>query len=400
MKTFRKVIALVLVFAFAATMFVGCSNNAYDPDSMIFIGLTGPLTGPAAVYGTAVKNSVQLAVDEINEAGGLKLANGESVKFYFSMLDDQHNPTTISTNYASLIGAGMQVSLGTVTTKPGLEFSKLAKDDNVFFLTPSATGDDIPQYDNGYQMCFSDNNQGTAAAQYFNANYQGKKVGAFYKSDDPYSTGILANFEKTLDSSFTITKASFAGDGLSFDTQVETLKDCDVIFMPIYYTPASAFMTKGVNKIKANAVYYGCDGLDGIDTAVKGFDISTIPQEVSYLSHFNSQASEGPAAEFIKKYEAKFDTEKEPLNQFGAAAYDCVWAIYRALEQAVANGKNVTATTSASDMCTILQEVFNGDFTFVGITGAYENGVQSSITWDANGYVNKTAVKYVVKAAD
>ena len=398
MKTFKKAAAAVLAAVMAVTCFAGCSGNAgknYAANNTEFvIGTTGPLTGPASNYGTAVQNAAQLAVDEINAAGGL---NG--IHFKLVMLDDKHDASTITTNYASLTESGMQVSLGSVTTGPGLEFKNLAHDDNLFFLTPSASGDDIPEFDNGYQMCFADGNQGAAAAKYVNANLSGQTIGVLYKSDDAYSTGILEQFKANLDSSIKLKEASFMGDTVaSFDSQINILKDCKFIFMPIYYTPASQFMVQAKNTIAADAVYYGCDGLDGIDTGVEGFDINTVPQEVSYLSHFNSKATEGPAKDFIAKYVAKYGAET--LNQFGAAAYDCVYAIYGAMKQAIDNGKEIPVTISPSDLCNILKEIFNGGYTFVGITGEYANGKQSSITWETNGYVNKSAVKYVVKEAD
>lgn len=390
-RTFTKVLALCVCAVMLVGCFAGCSSKK---DDCIVIGLTGPLTGGASIYGIAVKNSAQLAVDEINEAGGL---NG--VKFKLDMRDDEHNPENVANLYAGLVKDGMQVALGTVTTKPGLEFKNLAKEDNVFFLTPSATGDAIPEFDNGYQMCFSDSNQGTAAAKFFNENYKGKKVGIFYKADDEYSKGIYDNFKSALDSSFNeeLKEASFTGDASTFDSQINTLKGCEVVFMPIYYTPASQFMTQANNVENSIATYYGCDGFDGID-AIDGFDINTIPQEISMLSHFNSTAPDGPAAEFIEKYNDKYDEEKEPLNQFGAAAYDCVYAIYEAMKVAVENGKEIDAKTSASDVCEILKEVFNSDdFTYRGITGKCEGDERSYISWSEDGTVVKEAIKYIVK---
>ena len=160
--------------------------------------------------------------------------------------------------------------------------------------------------------------------------------------------------------------------------------------MPIYYTPASLFMTQAKDVVAANTVYFGCDGFDGIESA-EGFDITTIPQKVTMLSHFNSKATEGMAADFITKYTEKYGADT--LNQFGASAYDCVYALVAAMEKAVENGKTVDASTSASDLCDILKEVFQGGFTFAGVTG-------ESITWDENGYVAKDAIQYVIKEAN
>ena len=394
-KVLSLILAVVLCFGMVCA-FASCGTTNYaENNTQIKIGISGPLTGDAAIYGIAVRNAAQLAVNEINEIE--KDGNGPlGLQFVVDMYDDKHDPTNVPTGYANLYEGGMQVSLGTVTTKPGLEFKVLSKDDNVFFLTPSATGDGIPEFSNGYQMCFADSNQGGASAVYFNENYQGKRVGVFYKADDEYSKGIFDQFKANLDASFgTIVEASFTGNATVFGSQINLLKDCDVIFMPIYYTPASQFMSQGATTVKANAIYYGCDGLDGID-AIEGFDISTIPQKVSYLSHFNSNATEGPAAAYITAYKAKFGADA-PLNQFGAAAYDCVYAIYEALK---VKADSVNADMSPAEFSTILSEVFNGEFVFRGITGETTATEKSEISWDATGYVNKKAVSYVVKEAN
>ena len=384
-----KAFAVILALVFCLSAFAACSGpvNYAENNTEFVIGVSGPLTGGAAMYGIAVQNAAQMAVDEINAAGGL---NG--VKFKLVAMDDKHDATLISTNYSALYEGGMQVSLGTVTTAPGLEFKNLSADDNVFFLTPSASGDDIPTNPNGYQMCFADGNQGKVAAEFVNANYKGQTIGAFYKSDEAYSKGIYDQFKANLDASVTVVETNFTDANTSdFSTQIDTLKNCGFIFMPTYYTPASLFMTQAKDILAADAVYYGCDGFDGIDN-IDGFDISAIPQKVTMLSHFNSKATDGMAKEFIDKYVARFGADT--LNQFGASAYDCVYAIYGAMKKAVDEGKDIPVTISASDLCEILKEQFNGGYTLAkGVTG-------ENIKWETTGYVNKGAIQYVIKEAN
>ena len=383
-----KLLAIITMVAVLVSSLVGCGGSkGYTSENTEFvIGVSGPLTGSAAVYGTAVKNSAEMAVEEINAAGGL---NG--IKFKLITTDDANDATKLSTNYSSMLEQGMQISLGTVTTQPGLEFTNLSAEDNVFFLTPSASGDDIPKNDNGFQMCFADGNQGAVAANYVNENYKGKTIGIFYKSDETYSNGIYEQFKDNLDDSIKTVEAVFTdANATDFSTQISSLKDCKFIFMPIYYTPASIFMTQAKDQIAADTIYYGCDGFDGLEGA---FDINSIPQEVTMLSHFNSKATEGKAAEFVQKYTEKYGTDT--LNQFGASAYDCVYAILNAMKAAIDAGKEIDVTISASDLCDILKEQFAGDFTFSGVTG--EDGKE--ISWNKNGYVEKGAVKYVIKEA-
>ena len=386
MKTFKKIAALAMALAVVLSLSAcaGGGNDGYTAENTEYvIGFSGPLTGGAAVYGQGVKNGAQLAVDEINANGGL---NG--IKFKLEAMDDQHDATKVATNYANLLEKGMQVSLGTVTTRPGKEWTKLSVEDNVFFLTPSASGDDIPKEANGFQMCFADGNQGKVAAEFVNGTGL-TKFGIFYKSDDPYSDGIYKQFKENLNSSIATVEAVFTGDATDFTAQIATLKECTFVFMPIYYQPASIFMKQAKDIISKDAVYYGCDGFDGL--AGQFEDFSIIPQEVSMLSHFDSNAKEGAAADFIQKYTAKYGADT--LNQFGASAYDCVYAIYNAMKKAIDGGKEIPVTISATDLCDILKGEFTGEFSYSGVTG-------NNITWEDNGYVTKEAVKYTLKVAN
>lgn len=392
-STFKKVLVAVLSAVMVLTCLAACKpandngdgKNYAANNTEFYIGCSGPLTGGAGVYGQAVKNAAQMAVDEINAKGGVG-----GVKLKFVMLDDAHKPENVNSNYTTMLEAGMQLSLGCVTSAPCLEFKSLSKEDNLFFLTPSATTDPVVEFDNAYQMCFADANQGKVAAKYVNENYAGKTIGMLYRSDDPYSTGIRETFLATLDSSIKVNEASFSGDVVaSFASQINILKTCDFVFMPIYSAPAAQFMSEGKNEMPAKAVYYGCDGLDGIDTSVENFDINSIPQEVSFLSHFNSKSTEGASGEFIKKYVEKYG--QATLNQFGASAYDCIYALAAALEKA---GNKISVKSSPSEVCEALKAVFQSDdFSFTGVTG-------TNIKWDKTGFVVKDALKYVVKAAN
>ena len=378
-----KTIALVLALVMCIGLFSGCGASGYTAKNTEYvIGLSGPLTGGAAVYGVAVKNAAQMAVDEINAAGGL---NG--IKFKLVAVDDMHDAGKIATNYASLLEGGMQLSLGTVTAGPGLEFKNLSKDDNVFFLTPSASADNIPEFDNGYQMCFADGNQGKVAAAFVNENYAGQTIGVCYKADEAYSKGIYEQFKENLSADVTVVETTFTdANATDFSTQIDTLKDCKFIFMPTYYTPASVFMTQAKDILASDAVYYGCDGFDGLASIL---DLSTIPQSVTMLSHFDSKAESGPAKEFIDKYVAAYG--EDTLNQFGASAYDCVYALYGAMKKAMDEGTKIPVTISASDLCEILKAQFNGGYTLKNaVTG-------ESISWESNGYVNKIAIQYFMK---
>lgn len=377
MKKFLALMLAVLMIAGACVAFSSCKKG----DETIKIGLSGPLTGSAAVYGQGVANAAQMAVDEINAKGGL---NG--IKLELKVMDDVNDPTKVATNYAALVDWGMQVSLGTVTTQPALEFKNLSKNDNIFFMTPSASADAVRAESNGYQMCFADKKQGVAAANYVNGLGL-TKIGVFYQSDIDYSQGIFTEFKANLNDTITVVEASFTNQTKSdFTQQVSSLKDCEFIFMPIYYSEAALFMTQAKNEAGIKT-YYGCDGLDGLESEL---DLSTIPQAITMLTHFKADAAN--AKTFVTNYTAKYGTDT--LNQFGASAYDCVYAIVGALEAAIKAGKTVDANTSASDMCEILKGQINGGYTYSGaVTGTGE------VKWTTEGFVNKDALVHVLKEA-
>ena len=371
MKKILALVLAVLMIAGSCVAFSSCGES-----DTIRIGVSGPLNGPDSVYGTAVKNAAQMAIDEINAAGGL---NGVMLELF--AYDDQALSDNVPANYGKMIDEKVQVTLGCVTTGAGMEFTGLSKEDNLFFMTPSATGDKIPEFANGYQMCFADSNQGGEAAKYVNGLGL-TNIGILYRSDDAYSKGIYDQFKANLNDTITTVEASFIGDAPSdMSAQINLLKDCTFIFCPIYYTPASTFMTQAKDIIAADAVYYGCDGFDGIESA-DGFNINAIPQKVSMLSHFDSKATTGKAGEFVTKYTEKYG--KDTLNQFGASAYDCIYAIFGAMQKAIEAGNTIDASTSASDLCEMLKAQLNGGYTFSGVTG-------ENITWQTNGYVSKTA---------
>ena len=381
----KKLLALflaVLMVATCAATLSSCNKN----DGTIKIGLSGPLTGNAAVYGKGVANAAQLAVDEINAAGGI-----DGIMLELKVMDDVNDKTKVQANYAALVDWGMQISLGCVTTQPALEFKNLSKTDNIFFMTPSASADAVRAEANGYQMCFADAKQGKAAAEYVNG-LQLTKIGIFYQSDIDYSKGIYDEFKANLASTITTVEASFTLNTASdFTQQVATLKDCEFIFMPIYCTEAALFMTQAKDEAGIKT-YYGCDGFDGIESA-DGFTISAIPQKITMLTHFNSAATEGAAKTFIDKYTTKYGADT--LNQFGASAYDCVYAIVGALKAAIAAGEKVNAKTSASDMCEILKAQLNGGYTYTGaVTGT------GTVKWTSEGFVNKEALVHVLKEAN
>ena len=180
MKKMVKVVSL----ACASAMLV--STTAFADGDAFKVGGIGPVTGGAAVYGQAVKNATELAVNEINALGG--------VQFEFQFEDDEHDAEKAVNAYNSLKDWGMQVLLGTVTSAPCIAVAAETANDNMFQLTPSGSAVECVQNPNAFRVCFSDPNQGTASAQYIGEKKIATKIGVIYDSSDVYSSGIYEKF--------------------------------------------------------------------------------------------------------------------------------------------------------------------------------------------------------------
>lgn len=380
MKNFKKVFAVVLAVAIIATCFAACGK---EKSNEIVIGVSGPLTGGAAQYGNAVVNAAQLAVDEINAAGGI---NGTKLKLVTADDEADSGDKAVSA-YNSLKDQGMQIFLGTVTSGSCLAVIEKTKEDNMFQLTPSASADDVIKNDNCFQICFTDSNQGTASAQYIAENNVAKKVAVIYDSSDAYSTGIYNTFkaEATAKGLELVAEQSFTKDSnKDFSAQVQACKSAgaELVFLPIYYTEASLIL-KAAQSANFAPKFFGCDGLDGL-LAIEGFDTS-LAEGVMLLTPFAADADDAATKKFVDAYKAKYN---ETPNQFAADAYDGIYILAELIKS-----QGITADMAASEICDKLKTAIAADdFKYMGITGA-----GAALTWEKSGAVSKKPMAVVIK---
>ncbi len=377
-KTICKVLALCVCLTMLAACFVGCKKNA---DTYV-IGATGPLSGDAASYGLSVQKGAQLAVKEINAAGGL---NG--VNFTFEMYDDEAKADKVTDGYNALLSKGMKVSIGSVTSGACLTFAEQSKADNLFFITPSASADGAIANSNGYRICFGDPDQGKYAAEALAASYN--KIGVIYNNDDAYSTGLLGGFEAKmaeLDKADAYVKKLFTDQTkTSFGTQVSELKSagCDVIFLPIYYQEASLIIGEA-NTQAYDVDFYGCDGMDGIVKHVA--DNAALSEQIKglkYLAPIDVNSTDEKIKSFVDAYKAEYNGEIP--DQFAADAYDAVYVIFEAMKKAEVNDVKI----EASALCDKITAVLQGGFEFKGVTG--------TMTWNEGGAAVKAPVTIEIK---
>ncbi len=386
----KKTLCLLLALVMVVGMLAGCGSNAgnsadnetaapanNDGNPTFKIGSSGPLTGGAAIYGTAVMNAARIAVDEINAMDG--------IHFEFQAQDDEADSGDKAINaYNTLMDWGMQVMVGTVTSGSGITVSAQAFQDRTFMLTPSGSSVDvIKDKDNAFQVCFTDPNQGTGSADYIAEHFPGAKVAVIYRNDDAYSQGIRDTFVAELAAKgLTLEyEGTFTADtATDFSVQLTAAQSAgaDMLFLPIYYQPAAVILQQA-NQMGYAPTFFGVDGMDGILT-LENFDTS-LAEGVYLLTPFSADADDARTQAFVAEYQKRYG---EVPNQFAADGYDAVYIVKAALEAA-----GCTPDMSAAEICEALIKVMP-TITVDGITG-------EGMTWAATGEVSKAPMAVVIK---
>ena len=384
-----RILSLALAGALSFSMLAGCGGgneggSANTPaggnettsgntEGVIQIGGIGPLTGSGAVYGLATKQGAEIAIQEINALGGLQ--------FSLNSQDDEGDIEKAVNAYGKLKDDGAKIIYGCTTTNPCVAVAAETYADRYFPSTPSASSTDVTAgKDNVFQVCFTDPNQGITAANYIKDNNLGTKIAVIYNNGDAYSTGIYNSFQATADEIGLeiVTVQTFPDDtNTDFNVQLNAAKDAgaDLVFMPIYYTPASQILAQA-KSMGYEPTFFGCDGMDGI-LDLEGFD-KELAEGLMLMTPFNAWGEDERTKTFVSEYEAAYGGIP---NQFAADGYDCMYAIYEACTAA-----GVTADMSAEELCEALIAQFtSGDFSVDGLTG-------TGMTWSANGEVSKAPV--------
>lgn len=369
MKKFLcMMMAVLMVLAMAACGGEPANNGGNDtPDATtVKIGGIGPLTGAYANYGLSEKNGAELAVKEINEAGGIA---GKQIELSYQ--DSQGESESAVNAYGKLMDWGMEVSLGCVLSGENASVVAAARDDDVLLITPSGSDDKcIDGNDKAFRVCFYNSYQGAAAAQYIKDNNMVDTVGILYQSDNDYSVGLYNAFvAKCGELGITIaeTQTFTSSTNTDFSTQVSALVSSGVklVFIPLYAEEASTFLTQAHGKFADDVYFFGADGLDGILGKVE--QDTSLANNVLMLTPFAADNPAENVQSFVKKYQEAYGATPD---QFAADAYDAIYAIKAAVEKA--------GSTSGAALASALTSL-----TVEGVTG--------TMTWGSDGNTNKPA---------
>lgn len=372
----KKFLGLLLAGAMLASSFTGCSDKASSSDEKtLLIGGTGPLTGDYATYGISVQQGAQIAVDEINEKGGV---NGYTVKLEIE--DDQADPQQAVQAYAKLMDNGMNLSLGSTTSGACVALVKEAKEDGIVTMTPSASQKEATAYDNNFRVCFLDPDQGTYSADFIKENNLATKVAVLYDKSNTYSVGVYEAFAKEAEKlglNIVTTQAFTDSSNTDFSSQIQAVKNsgAELLFMPFYQQEAAAVLMQAQGVLE-NVTYFGVDGMDGVLEKL-GTENQAIANGVMLLTPFSASSSDPTVANFVAKYKEKYNATPD---QFAADAYDAVYALCAAFEKAGLETDDPEFNQAVAKAMTEIE-----------VTGA--TGV---MTWSADGECKKQAKAVVI----
>lgn len=369
MKKGIKNVLLGTAVVSAMMMAASCSGKKNDT---IKIGGIAPLSGGVAVYGTECKNGIDLAVEEINAAGGI---NGQKIEF---ICEDDEGDSAKSVNaYKKLVTKDrVKVIIGSLPSGCTMAITNLAQAQKVVQIAPAATAVAITDAGNYvFRACYTDPFQGKIGGKFAYENLGTKKAAILYDIGNDYSVGLTDNFtaEYTSMGGSIVSKESYSTGDKDFNAQLTKIKAAnpEVIYLPDYYGTV-ALIAKQLRAQGINVPIVGADGWDGLtdnagDEVLNGY----------YSNHYSENSSSAAVQTFVKSFKAKYN--KAP-NSFAALGYDCVYMLRDAMK----------ASGSTDDSAKIRDalEATNGDY----VTG--------HIVFDANRNPVKSAVMIKLVKAD
>jgi branched-chain amino acid transport system substrate-binding protein len=342
----------------------------------ILLGEVGSLTGSEATFGISTRNGIQMAIDEVNATGGIKLADGSTKKLAVRVYDDQGKPEEAANAVSRLINQDhVKVILGEVASSSSLAMAPKAQAAQVPMISPSSTNPKVTEVgDYIFRVCFIDPFQGLVMAKFAHDNLKFTSVAVLKDNKSDYSLGLsgvfIENFTK-LGGKIVGEEAYSKGD-TDFRAQLTALKGKkpEAIYVPGYYTDVGV-IARQARELGVTAVLMGGDGWE----SEKLFELGGSAIEGSYLSNHYSTENPNPKTQaFITSYAAKFGGKPDSL---GALGYDAAYVAIEALKRA----KDLSGASIKDE---------------IGKTKDFA-GTAGTITLDANRNAVKPAVVLQVK---
>ncbi|MBP3772554.1 MAG: ABC transporter substrate-binding protein [Treponema sp.] len=337
MKMAKNIAALTI----AALSLIGCNSKG----STIKIGSVGPLSGQYAVYGGDCKNGIELAVNEINAAGGI---NGKQIELIAE--DDEGAAEKSVSAYKKLVTKdGVKLIIGSLTSGCAIAISPLAQAQKIVQIAPAATAPALTDAGNYiFRACYDDPFQGTVGGKFASETLGAKKAAILYDISNDYSVGLTENFKASFEANGgeIISLETYSTGDKDFNAQLTKIKNAnpDVVYLPDYYSTV-ALIVKQLRAQGINTPIVGADGWDGLtenagDEVLNGF----------YSNHYAADSTEPKVQNFVTNYKAKYSLTP---TSFAALGYDSVYMLRDAIEK---------AGSSDSEAVRTALEATNGDY--------------------------------------
>ena len=366
----------------ASTAASSAAGSAAASGSTIKVGVMGPLTGDASVYGQAVVNGASLYMKQVNADGGV---NGKQLEII--AMDEQGDETQAVTCFTKMVDQGITALVGDVTTAPTLAVAAESADYNMPMVTASATAEAVT-YDaetdtvngNVFRACFTDPFQGVKMADYAYEKLGYTKAAVIYKKGADYNEGLAENFVNEFEAlgGTIVDEESYSDGDVDYKTQLTTIlgKGPETVFCPNYYQEVGQILSQA-ESVGLTVPFLGGDGWDGLE----GYATNDQLKDTYFCANY----AKGSNPDFENAYKEKYG-EDYP-NGFSPLGYDAAVTLCYGIQAAEDAG--LEAGTDEYKQA-VIDGIKNG--TIEGITGTF--------TFDEhNNPVKSTAILTYVDGA-
>lgn len=304
------------------------NSSQSSSESEILIGEVGSMTGGDATFGTSTRDGIDLAIKQINDAGGIK-----GKKLRVIALDDQGKPEEAATAVTKLITQDKVIAiLGEVASTRSLAMAPIAQQNQIPMISPSSTNPEVTKKgDYIFRVCFIDPFQGSVMAKFAFNSLKIRKAAVLRDIKNDYSMGLAQYFIETfkkLGGEIVIDQSYSAGD-IDFKSQLTSIKTKgpEAIFVPGYYTEVG-LIGRQARELGMKVPLLGGDGWD----SVKLKEIGGTSLDGSFFSNHYSPDDQNPRVQkFISEYKALFHVVPDGLAAMG---YDAAMVLIDSLKRA------------------------------------------------------------------
>jgi branched-chain amino acid transport system substrate-binding protein len=297
-------------------------------DEVLLLGEVGSLTGSEAAFGISTRDGIAMAIDEANEAGGVK-----GKKLAVRVYDDQSKPEEAASAVTRLITQDkVLVVLGEVASSNSLAMAPKAQDAKVPMISPSSTNPKVTEVgDYIFRVCFIDPFQGYVMAKYAHDELKFKDVAILTDKKSAYSEGLTEVFQRKFAEmgGKIVGVESYAKGDTDFRAQLTNIKKLKPqgLYVPGYYQDV-AVIAEQAKELGLKVTMMGGDGWD----SAKLFELGGSAVDGSYVSnHYSADDPSPRVQEFIKKYQARYKTTPDSLAALG---YDAARVAIEAMKRA------------------------------------------------------------------